>query len=444
VYYLGTVEKWLKPNGRYEWRRDLAGVAQYTHIMNSSHAQTSLVKRYAYKDALGSLVMMTDDLGNLLPGGLDMNYTPWGERALANDWSYAQTGNFLGTTWALLFPSNKGFTGHEMLDNVGLIHMNGRIYDQRLQRFVQADPYIQNPGYSQSYNRYSYVMNNPLNRTDPSGYQCEGNGCIGNAWGSGGNYIIQIDNGPGGYTPGGWSHCTGCLSTYTPGYSSLGQADLSLSLLSWSYDQGRGVLFNPNGREIKISAINAQNVLRQQEAYKIYGGKLYNQLGSAPMNGVLRQGANKAGLLVGGFASRDFARMLIYSSLPYGNTIKNEWGAFIAQDSGGLYWISSSFEGDSGQVNWTDYVENMGDWLSAGSDLRVVELAHTHPGDPKEYGKFSWSGDKRSSDVRTAEDFNVDVSMRSGNHVRIYEPSVMEPPPNKYGMYSNAKGRLLW
>jgi len=226
VYYLGTVEKWLKPNGRYEWRRDLAGVAQYTHIMNSSHAQTSLVKRYAYKDALGSLVMMTDDLGNLLPGGLDMNYTPWGERALANDWSYAQTGNFLGTTWALLFPSNKGFTGHEMLDNVGLIHMNGRIYDQRLQRFVQADPYIQNPGYSQSYNRYSYVMNNPLNRTDPSGYQCEGNGCIGNAWGSGGNYIIQIDNGSGGYTLGGWSHCTGCLSTYTPGYSSLGQADL--------------------------------------------------------------------------------------------------------------------------------------------------------------------------------------------------------------------------
>ena len=48
--------------------------------------------------------------------------------------------------------------------------MNGRIYDPTLGRFLQADPHIQAPMNSQNYNRYSYVLNNPLSYTDPSGY----------------------------------------------------------------------------------------------------------------------------------------------------------------------------------------------------------------------------------------------------------------------------------
>ena len=48
--------------------------------------------------------------------------------------------------------------------------MNGRIYDPTLGRFLQADPHIQAPENSQSFNRYSYVLNNPLSYTDPSGY----------------------------------------------------------------------------------------------------------------------------------------------------------------------------------------------------------------------------------------------------------------------------------
>ena len=66
--------------------------------------------------------------------------------------------------------TTRGYTGHEMLDAVGIIHMNGRIYDPKLGRFLQADPVIQFPNYSQSWNRYSYVLNNPLAYTDPSGY----------------------------------------------------------------------------------------------------------------------------------------------------------------------------------------------------------------------------------------------------------------------------------
>ena len=48
--------------------------------------------------------------------------------------------------------------------------MNGRIYDPQLGRMLQADPFVQAPGNTQSYNRYSYVQNNPLRYTDPSGY----------------------------------------------------------------------------------------------------------------------------------------------------------------------------------------------------------------------------------------------------------------------------------
>jgi RHS repeat-associated protein len=66
--------------------------------------------------------------------------------------------------------SNRGFTGHEHLDDVELIHMNGRGYDYNLGRFLSVDPFIQMPGNSQSINPYSYGMNNPLAGTDPSGY----------------------------------------------------------------------------------------------------------------------------------------------------------------------------------------------------------------------------------------------------------------------------------
>jgi len=57
-----------------------------------------------------------------------------------------------------------------MLDNLNLIHMNGRVYDPMLGRFTSADPYITEPGNTQNYNRYSYVYNNPLAITDPSGF----------------------------------------------------------------------------------------------------------------------------------------------------------------------------------------------------------------------------------------------------------------------------------
>jgi len=48
--------------------------------------------------------------------------------------------------------------------------MNGRVYDPTIGRFMSVDPVFQFPENTQSLNPYSYVLNNPLSLTDPSGF----------------------------------------------------------------------------------------------------------------------------------------------------------------------------------------------------------------------------------------------------------------------------------
>jgi RHS repeat-associated protein len=96
-------------------------------------------------------------------------YDPWGERAhvaTASPYRQADSDPFHRSATDY----DRGYTGHEMLDDSGLIHMNGRLYDAELGRMLSPDPYVQVPEYSQNFNRYSYVLNNPLNKTDPTGY----------------------------------------------------------------------------------------------------------------------------------------------------------------------------------------------------------------------------------------------------------------------------------
>ena len=62
-----------------------------------------------------------------------------------------------------------GYTGHEHLPEFGLINMNARLYDPALGRFLSPDPVVQAPDDTQSFNRYSYCLNNPLRYTDPDG-----------------------------------------------------------------------------------------------------------------------------------------------------------------------------------------------------------------------------------------------------------------------------------
>ena len=64
---------------------------------------------------------------------------------------------------------DRGYTGHEHLASVGLIHCNGRLYDPALHRFLMPDNYIQDPFNTQNFNRYGYCLNNPLVYVDQNG-----------------------------------------------------------------------------------------------------------------------------------------------------------------------------------------------------------------------------------------------------------------------------------
>ena len=133
------------------------GQAVATHITEGTAKRTE----YMHRDHLGSVALVTNDAGQVVsPASFDA----FGKRRNSN-WSDNATGSGLSD-----ITGNIGFTGQETIKEIGLIHMNGRIYDPNLGRFLSADPLIQAPYNSQSYNRYSYVMNNPLSLLDPSGY----------------------------------------------------------------------------------------------------------------------------------------------------------------------------------------------------------------------------------------------------------------------------------
>ena len=117
--------------------------------------------KFLLKDHLGSVNVAVKADGTL---GDRQSYEPFGRRRYA-DGTTDTSGTITSTQ------TDRGYTGHEMLDEVGVIHMNGRLYDPWIQRFVSADPVITNPNNPQDYNRYSYVRNNPMANTDPTGFE---------------------------------------------------------------------------------------------------------------------------------------------------------------------------------------------------------------------------------------------------------------------------------
>ena len=119
--------------------------------------------QYLHRDQQGSVTKVTSSGGSVTQA---LAYDAWGLRRNAGDWSP------LASPFAGSHETERGYTGHEHLDNVGLIHMNGRVQDPTLGRFVSADPFVQAPFNTQSHNRFSYVWNNPASYTDPSGFIC--------------------------------------------------------------------------------------------------------------------------------------------------------------------------------------------------------------------------------------------------------------------------------
>lgn len=121
---------------------------------------------YWHKDHLGSLITTTDHAGTVTQR---YAYDPFGKRRYVNG-SYDEFGSVvIDWTSNTNKGTSRGFTSHEHLDDIGLVNMNGRIFDPTLGRFLQPDPVVQNNFELQNYNRYGYCYNNPMTCTDPSG-----------------------------------------------------------------------------------------------------------------------------------------------------------------------------------------------------------------------------------------------------------------------------------
>ncbi len=96
---------------------------------------------------------------------LALSFDAWGKRRNTNWTADASDQRYADAHW-----TERGYTGHEHLDNVRLIHMNGRLEDPLLGRMLSPDPVLGSLMNPQTLNPYSYVANDPTSYIDPSGF----------------------------------------------------------------------------------------------------------------------------------------------------------------------------------------------------------------------------------------------------------------------------------
>jgi len=153
-YYIGDYEKQILPDGTIQEIHYVGGG------VITLKEDNSWSNYYAHTDHLGSVLAVSDQSGNEYAR---QSFDAWGRKRNPDDLTFDNVPNY-DQSW--LF---RGYTGHEMLPEFDLINMNGRLYDNVIGRMLSPDNYSGMDGTSQGYNRYSYVLNNPLKYTDPSG-----------------------------------------------------------------------------------------------------------------------------------------------------------------------------------------------------------------------------------------------------------------------------------
>ncbi len=162
IYYISKEYEYIKTKDKIQTRHNILHrdniVAVHTKTLINNKKQVDTTQ-YIHTDALNSTDTVTNSKGKVV---LRQRYTPYG--AIRDTYNPNQ-----------LYPYTalRGYTGHRHHYKHSLINMNGRTYDSTISRFTSADPYVHDPTNSQSFNRYAYVMNNPLKYTDPSGYYPE-------------------------------------------------------------------------------------------------------------------------------------------------------------------------------------------------------------------------------------------------------------------------------
>ncbi|MCM0665641.1 FG-GAP-like repeat-containing protein [Flavobacterium tyrosinilyticum] len=162
----GTME--IKENiktGTAEFVTYIGGDGYSAPVALKSNGLTTADYLYLHRDYQGTILAVTDANANTVEKRL---FDAWG--------AIIKVENGAGTALAGLTVLDRGYTGHEHLQSVGLINMNARLYDPMLHRFLQTDNYIQDITNTQNFNQYGYVYNNPLLYIDPSGNVSQGGG----------------------------------------------------------------------------------------------------------------------------------------------------------------------------------------------------------------------------------------------------------------------------
>jgi RHS repeat-associated protein len=149
-----------------------AGATNYRHYIFAggtkvavySRGSSGNLVRYVREDHLGGVSGIINADGSSY---VKESFTAFGNRRGSCTWTGSPTSGQLARITAA---TRCGYTWQSVLGTMGLNDMQGRIEDAVTGRFLSPDPFVPHPDNTQSYNRYSYVMNNPLTYTDPSGF----------------------------------------------------------------------------------------------------------------------------------------------------------------------------------------------------------------------------------------------------------------------------------
>ncbi|MEN2436730.1 RHS repeat-associated core domain-containing protein [Weeksellaceae bacterium A-14] len=126
---------------------------------------TEKANYFLHRDNLGSIVAITKADGTMVERRY---FDAWGNLRVLEK-SNGQKITDMQQLMTYDYFLDRGYTGHEHLWRAGLINMNARLYDPILRKFLSVDNVIQDPYNTQNYDRYSYVLNNPLLYMDISG-----------------------------------------------------------------------------------------------------------------------------------------------------------------------------------------------------------------------------------------------------------------------------------
>lgn len=139
----------------------LAGGYYDAPMLMQRYGDGSSYLTHLVRDYQGSIVSIVDSTGFWHN---DYSYDAWGRPR--NPQTHTVYNPSALNTYSSAY---RGYCGHEHLPQFGLINMNARLYDPDLSRFLSPDPYVQMPDNTQSFNRYSYCLNNPMKYVDENG-----------------------------------------------------------------------------------------------------------------------------------------------------------------------------------------------------------------------------------------------------------------------------------